>query len=514
MTRGWRIFWGAIAGMVLVLTLHPATRPLLQQSYRGFGPGQVITHSPWIASNVSTAPNATTPALAAYWVQLGVTRIEGLANAELSQQDRSRLLSVCKDYAAKEPNNAFWAQAVALISTSPAEAKEWWFRAARQATTWNDHQYARFREIRNELATADGGPLAWHSAFAISQRSSRLPNSISGLSYNLLFGAKDDPKELLRLQHASLVNGVWMRDSARTVSDLLVGVGQVEQVYDLAPRPAFGNPTSVRRTISARYDLIDRMRGAGMKQEAEQADQAFQGNDLRSGLDLQEVQNENRELALQAVISAKGAAVWVWTLVLAGLMAALGWGLRQVRIPAAGSDVVLISAALGGYLVHRVWNFPALTIGVVLAILLGLFRGGKRAPEHAHLSLVMHLLIVLGAGFATGVVGLTLVLGSTGNAALPHLNPYLDYVPGFGGVLLAMLLVVLLLCAHVAAWITRFPAQHLYALSLMRLGRVLTVVSVVGLTLFTPLSVYVDREIKGKLDKILINEPQYYLGHE
>jgi len=486
MSRAWRVFWGALVGMVGVLALHPATQPYLRQAVTGFG-------------EIST-PHVSDQ-------QLDVPRKLGLALHGDTKTATRDLQGLIGQREKTEPSNAFWPQVSTVLEFSQGHIKEaqaLWLKSSGKCTTWDDHQYADLLVERNALDQQERAPLAWHAALAVENRSPFFTQTLLRVSRSLIRAASGSADKL-RLQSATVRHGVLIRDNAHTVADQLGGVDIVESVYDRA------DSGSVRKTISARYALVDQMKAAHLPDEAKFMDDAFAANDPLFGLTTQRSSESNEAMIFQAVLLSKGSAAWVWSLLAGVVLWCASVGLRRIK-PVELHPAAILSIGLAAALVVQwIARFPALSAGVLLTALLSLFRSHRRSAEQVDLPLTLQFAVMCGALTLTAIIGYTLVLASSANQTLRLEVPSLQFLPSFGMVLICLLLIVLLLCAHIASWTTRYPVFRITTRMLERLGRMMIVVSMVGLIVFTPAVVWLDQRLNRQLTHILINEPQYYL---
>jgi hypothetical protein len=147
MTLPGRIWLGSVVGALLVLLIHPATRPVLTDAFwvRALG-------LPKVASPLSPPqlPDPVTPTLAALWVHTGLRALD--ERATLDEDRWLTLVEIAQVEGDREPGNTFWRLAEAQFQDrlgNPEAA----VRALRRAATSPANGRHVFRDRQMELAS-------------------------------------------------------------------------------------------------------------------------------------------------------------------------------------------------------------------------------------------------------------------------------------------------------------------------------------------------------------------------
>lgn len=147
MTLPGRIWLGSVVGALLVLLIHPATRPVLTDAFwvRAVG-------VPQVASPLSPPqlPDPVTPTLAALWVHTGLRALD--ERAMLDEDRWLTLVEIAQAEGDREPGNTFWRLAEAQFQDrlgNPEAA----VRALRRAAQVPANGRHVFRDRQMELAS-------------------------------------------------------------------------------------------------------------------------------------------------------------------------------------------------------------------------------------------------------------------------------------------------------------------------------------------------------------------------
>ena len=148
MTLPGRIWLGSVVGALLVLLIHPATRPVLIDAFQVRAQGVPMVTSPLTPAQL---PDPVTPTLAALWMHTGLRALD--AGAALDDDRWLTLVEIAQAEGDREPGNTFWRLAEAQFQEqlgNPEAA----IRALRRAATPPANGRHVFRDRQIELASA------------------------------------------------------------------------------------------------------------------------------------------------------------------------------------------------------------------------------------------------------------------------------------------------------------------------------------------------------------------------
>lgn len=510
-----RVLIGACVGALLVLILHPATSRFYKGAFWNPGGSAVLRSTFLNPSNVHSAPEPTTPVLAAYWMLLAT---EQDARGKTVPANDLRLLSaLCHNRAAQEPENAFWKQMQAWIllelGRSDDALKEW--RRASNCSRWNDLQGARLQAIANELRHESGGILGWHQAALYHLRSTAIAQAIREAARSFWFASDDRTPEGLLVRASIVQNGRLLRDGARSIEAGLIGV----EVMELASRDTNSPPeTSLRKLLVARFDLINKLRDTGHAETSTAVFRAYRDSDAWMGLiDRQIADERHDELSLVSAITPTFPGAMAFVAVLGALVSLVGQFVEKYPI-------------LQTPFRRKFAPFTGLAAGMIVYILIGLTLPALLAvacfacyvyePKVARRAVPTYLgplfrfaLFVFGMLFA--IFGFAWVFGLT--------TPAVELLPltvgsfeiertsavAFGMMCLTVGLSLLLGPAWGVA--QRFSPPRLAGLTLRELGQGIAVTCLILAVLGGPAAWFVDRYAHDRLKELAENEPLYYL---
>ena len=500
---------GALVGALLVLLVHPVTRPFVQNGLWRFGESPASKSSPVISQNLEFLPEAQDTVTAALWITEGFRQLS--ANKTLEATDLLTLVEIAQASADREPNNAFWKQAEAVyqaeLGNDEASLRAW--RQAARLDVWDDYQNQRLRSFIGDLSAEDGRQLGWH--WAVAQRIKTDVNATAIALYGLQT-IRSEPN--LTTRYELMKNGLLVRDGARSRGGGNMGWQMIES-------GALGSSTglgSKREFIARRFAFIDQLAQAEMTDEATLASSILATNEAwdaaLTGIDKE---TKPQSLAKQVVIvdSLPGSllmAAFV-SLLVYGLGCIFKEGLAKFSqnwvIPAIASIVV----GLGTYLVTGLL-FPATFLSLVLAAFLIRPRVTPLSGKSFSLDLWMRT--------ATIVIGLLFVGTATAVAVLQSLpvqtlNRFTEptitdiFRPAIGTTLALIFLGAVIGLAQVWAYARRRDPFVAVGLALKDLGLTGMVTGVTLGIIACPFSITLDREISRVLSQLVLNEPTYYL---
>jgi hypothetical protein len=512
MSRLGRVLLGILVGAVLTLFVHPYSRPRLFTGALAWGsvPRALAAD---LASSRDVLPQPKSVSDYSLWMETGAQRI--VSRQPTDQREWTNLLRASVRASKLEPDNAYWPQMAAvflLASQDRLAAQAHWIAASKKAR-WDDGQTARLTSYR-DLLVAAYGPSAWATAAAYPKRSVARARTIELFARDVARTASLIAESGLVLRSATVANGRLMRDGARSMQTLELGIAVVE----LASYPP--NLTSInspRKLLLARADLYNRLTDAKMTLRAEEADKAFRVNDswlgfpnsAEAGRDFE----EEASLALIAVVLVPACLVATFLgMGLWGVAVALSksnWGAALLGPPWIIVAGVVLAALT--YLLTR----SALVAVAVAASAAFLGFGPSRSRSRPSLDLgPLH-------GFLVGVLGLIILASISGFVAqfslpgheLVDAIGYPDQALGGPGPILGIGLTGISMLSVIATFYAVFhhistPTVFLH--SLAALGRTMAFGGLILAVVAAPVALLMDRHISREMNQRLTNEPVYY----
>ncbi|MCH7946086.1 MAG: hypothetical protein IIC73_08765, partial [Armatimonadetes bacterium] len=208
-----RFFYGALLGALLILLVHPDSRPYLTPGIWFLGDSDFLDETDALPDNLSKLPEPDSLEDSAYWLVVGCER--ELRGQRMPQDDYVLLVEVAQFGAAQDPENAFWRHAEAVfqhrLGNDDAAVRAW--HTASLANRWDDYQTRRLQGLLQGLEAESGRRLAWHYALAQSRKSATPPRVFLAFARRLLQDAEAQADFTLRL--ATLRNGRLIRDGSR-----------------------------------------------------------------------------------------------------------------------------------------------------------------------------------------------------------------------------------------------------------------------------------------------------------
>src|SRR5262245_60714781 len=131
MSRLQRILIGALAGSLLTLILHPASRRYILTPFLDIGSAEQLYISPWVPRNLGVLPVPNDTLNASLWTQAGAELLD--SGKSLDSKRLAQLIEVCQASASGEPDNAYWRQMEAAFlweARRQAEALAAWKQGA------------------------------------------------------------------------------------------------------------------------------------------------------------------------------------------------------------------------------------------------------------------------------------------------------------------------------------------------------------------------------------------------
>lgn len=518
MTRAARAYYGAGVGALVSLLIHPVSRPYMIAPLRNLGSSEALASTLWVPSNLDRLPRPASRGdteTFALWILAGTDALR--SRRPLTEVQSMRISEVAGLGAIADPNNAFWTQIEAVFAKESRQRQDvlklW--RRASLAGSWNDLQSKRLLRIRQELASETGAAMGWQLRAVYDLRSTTAAQAIAALAKDILDSRGLQTREDLMVRRDTAINARVMRDGGRSVAIGQIGSDLLEEA---SQPPAKGVLTSHRKRILARQDLVNGLRRYGETQAAKEVDDAFSSND-----------------GWNAFMSASGAGEHLYTLGLVSLLAAvlpgtclvislfgaLVWGMGALVIRSRRLQRVFeppVAPTLGVLVAVFVYYLTALPLASLTAVLCFAFL--VFTPDQVRSRPPLDLGPVF--GFVMFVIGLAVFLNlsafliglsTPGVYLLPTLGIPREYCNGstlFLG-LTGIMLGLLLLTAPSWAMTQRIGTPTVVGIAMRTFGSGLSAVCLGLAVVLGPLAVYADRQASDVLQKLIENEPNYYL---
>jgi len=506
---------GGLLGALFVLLLHPESRPFYATGFWKLGDSDYLAKTSYLLGNTNEIGQPENLTQAAYYVLI-TAEIEREMPG-LSKNALRGLIKLCRECATHQQDNAFWPQALAVFNEElgdKAEARRQWALASTKLR-WDDLQNLRLQTLLTGLQEESQGPMAWHYAVAYHTRSTALVQIISKFGRDLIAETSLDTPENLILRHETLLNARLLRDGSRSVRQGEFGYELIELT---SLPPGRKKTTSQKALVLARGKLFDQFRAVVPDLSILSAQSAFDSNDAWLALvQSQATAQTARDLSIMALlISGLPGAL----LMVAGtgfLMALLGVAIERTRwlqaifrtpiAPAFGVVLAVVIFATTGLAIPALW--------AVLCFAFFAFEPSSpsNTPPEDLGPFFRLILIILGAGFI--VVATLFVIGWTAPAI--RLIPALGIPREFGAGSLALLglagIFLGMVLATAPAWgaFRRYRPHVLAGFALRQFGTGVAIAALFFALIAGPVSMAWERRIQSTLQKLVGNEPTYYL---
>lgn len=500
---------GALVGALVVLLIHPVTRPFVQNGLWRFGVSQAADQSPTIAQNLNVLPEPSDLVTASLWMSEGCRRIK--ANHHLTTNELLTFVEIAQASAEREPDNAFWAHTEAIFQQSlgnPEASVRAWKRASR-LDQWNDYQNQRLAQYVADLDKEEGRQMAWHWALAYSVKGFHTPALIAqyGLTQLRNDNSLDSRLDLIR-------SGLLVRDGARSRLGGELGWQMIES-------GALGTSIALdsrKEFVARRFSFVDQLAQANRNDDAIYVNSVLASNEAwDAALKGIEKQNRPRFLSTQAAIIATLPGSLLLAALASTLVYALGTLFRSVLFKfKEGWLLPAILAAVVGSILFFVTRltFPTIFIIIVLAGFLIRPRVAPLDRKEFHFDAWMV--------WASAIIGLMFLVAITGVASFqsPPVKTVDDYADlGLNliysretGLTLAVIFTGALIgLAQVWAYLRRRDPYIASGMALKSMGMTGLVVGIVLGVVTCPLVIAADRQLTDTLSQIVQNEPTYYL---
>lgn len=511
---GWgRAFYGAAIGSILTLIAHPASRPLILGLW--CQPAELVTKakSSYALEGQPSLPRPQTLEQASLWVQSGADRIP--LGVKPTPAEVSSLLRIVRAASDLEPENAFWRQMEVVYlrdQDNLPQARRVWLRSST-CLSWNDYQSNRLISLQQALQSNAHSKMSWQALLAFYQRSTGPAVEILSAARWLLSAARKDNRENLELRLATVRNATLMTDGSRSIQ-----VGRVgSHIFDLACDVEPSQLMRVSDRYRARYALKERIRKVLGTAGADAMELLIRRDDGWGVLTSTDPANDNpsevRDLSgLTGSLPGAFFGLGLVGLFLFGIGSLARFWPSKPPIRLA----MLLFIAIGlGILAYAAVRLPLVGVLVALAVTfqaISPVEGDRRQLKR--LGSLFELAVTVFAVALIAVLGM-LFVGSIapGASSLLLLGVPQEYLFG-STILLGIVIVIMCLMLVVPpAWaIThRVSTSQVIRLMFQRLGALLAAVCLTTAVLATPIMMLVDRGLSEKMDKLLANEPLYYV---
>ena len=498
---------GAVFGTMMTLVAHPATRPFFLAPFRRVNLAQIDIKPVLPAPVDSTA--------VAFWLETAAEKLQD--GGKLTPTELDTLTKLSSEASASQPDNAFWPQMEAVFLSRQGreqESRAQWVKGSSRSS-WNDLQTQRLMDEHARLCRALGFDQSWTLGYVYYQRSDAAAAQIQRYCEALNQHTDVETDSGLRIRYASIRNGSLLRAGSRSIKVGLHGAQMVEQSTYPPSMTGLKNP---KRIWIARTNITARLRQVGMIDQAAFADDAFRNNEAWLALTERRNPDENvRDLCLTSIGIASFAGCQAIGLILGlalfGLSGPLAARLGSVaRFNLAIVAPVAVAIAAGVFEGTKSWPAAVSVGGTVAFLAAGPPKARTRRTEDLGplYNVVVFCLWTLSlAGFCVYLISNS----AAAEALLPNLGPAGEYLQESRIFLGVTCISLSLLCLVAPGWaiVRRYPTPNIFAFTLRRFGAMGVGFGLVLCILSGPLALGMDRYCGNQLEKILKNEPVYYL---
>lgn len=503
---------GIAVGVFLALAIHPISRPFLLLPIWPTKPNVIL--SEFDTSGRLAPPKSLLEA--SLWVQLGSEKL-WKGGGSLSRREAASIVKVAEAAHRREPDNGYWLQMNAVFRANLGDtngAKSAWFQASR-CRSWNDYQSARLLKGQERLAGILGGQQSWTTAVAYFQRSTTMAKCVAQYAEGLLATAGVFQSPDLLLRSATLRNGTLIREGARALNVGRIGSAIVEAA---SYPPDVQTALSQRRLWLARTQLVSRLRERSFLVDADLAEKSFQENDawiLLTGTD--EFVENSRQLASTAIVLGPLPGLllsYVAVLLVVGsLLNALVPRWNSLRFFRNGSVITIAAlTAASSVLLSRNWSGALIGGACVAFLTFGPIHPRRRTSDDLG-PLLIFLVVCIWLTSLTAF----LIAGISATAPaqlllsdLGQVGTFLDRTEVFRG---SSLMASSMLCVTATSYalVHRFATPDILGLVLRRFCWIAGVGTMTLAVILIPVCIGWDLRTSDDLQRLVMNEPVYYL---
>jgi hypothetical protein len=395
------------------------------------------------------------------------------------------------------------------------EAKKEWIHAAT-ATRWDNLQGPKLEDAEGSLGKICGAKQAWHYSAAYYCRNKDAGFEILSLARKIISQTPRDGRRALNIRFATLANGVLLRDGAKSISEMEMGV----RIVEVSSHPPQLAMNTQRGLVLSQKALEREFRGLGMSHELQVADDAFSENESKQHYI--EHQDDETANALNFSLGAVATATLPGTMLIVSLvgLAFLGIGRTVDAHAPAGAKFSWLALAIAGSVVGvAVYSITRLPLTALAPLLCFLFLQFTPKVERTKRSsdlgpLFGFTVFVLATTFVCLLAAFLAGFGPASVAGLPFLGVPVDLYGGsslFLG-LAILVLGVLLLITPFWAFAQRTNTPFVLARALQKFGQTVAWGCLALAVLGGPLAIYADSRICLNMEQVSGNEPLYYLS--
>ena len=523
MSPSLRAFFGALIGALIVLLVHPASRPYMTSGLWFLGGSEYLRESDALTEGTGTLPEPDSLEASALW--LVVACAQHNTHDSLTPDKYLLLIEVAQQANDQDADNAFWYQVEAAFQWELGNrdsARRAWHSASLSAR-WDDYQAQRLERVVDSLRREDGQRLAWHYALAISRKSSSAGQAI--LAFGRTIRAEPSQASDLDLMFDTLVNGALLREGGRMYATSAYGLQLVNAAtvdpLNLGSPLAQEDSLTPREVLLLRERFLSELSDRGETSKAALATDEFKKVDAWQALiEVRDVDRNRRNLTLASILTSAGSGA----LLAVGLLSALlllatialerAGLLRAIFQPPVAPILGVVAGGLVFYSTGLI--FPAIWATVALASFS--FKHDSASKQVAQKTgrpfelIVTGLAVLFSAASTVFVVGLSTpaqYLGKT--TSFPDFagpgSPMLADLAGLSAMIVSLVLVT----APVWGYIRRVEPHVLAPIAIKRFFLASCLGCLTLGVIIMPISIRADHGLSDTLEKVLQNEPGYYL---
>ncbi|MCH7903397.1 MAG: hypothetical protein IH944_02390 [Armatimonadetes bacterium] len=523
MSPSLRAFFGALFGALLVLLVHPASRPYMTSGLWFLGGSEYLRESNARTEEMGPLPEPDSLETSALWLVVACEQHNTLDS--LTPDKYLLLIEVAQQASDQDTENAFWYQVEAAfqweLGNRDAARRAW--HSASLSTRWDDYQAQRLGRVVDGLRREAGQRLAWHYALATSRKSSSAGQAI--LAFGRTIRAEPSQADDLELKFDTLVNGALLREGGRMYATSEYGLQLVNAaVVDpltLGPPLARQDLVTPREVLLLREQFISELSDRGETSKATLATNEFKRVDAwQAWIEVQDVDRTRRNLTVASILTSAGSGALLAVGLLSALMLLATILLERTGLLRALLQppiAPILGVVVGGLVFYSTGLiFPAIWAAVALASFS--FKHDSANRQIAQKTGRPFGLIVTGLAVLFAAVSTIFVVGlSTPARYLGKTTSFPDFA-GPGSPLLAdlaglsaMIVSLVLVTAPVWGYIRRVEPHVLAPIAIKRFFLASCLGCLTLGVIIMPISIRVDHSLADTLEKVLQNEPGYYL---
>lgn len=503
MTSLQRAVLGAVFGALIILFIHPLTRPAI---LFGIRPAIFDNDPPIVPQDFRAVPDPRTSESASLWIRIASDQI--VNGKQLSQDQLLTITEITQKAAEQEPDNAFWLQAYAVFLNRLGHKEEaivaW--RKAASKNLWNDWQTEYLEERARQLGPSE--PMSWQYSAALRNRSGSFATLAHGFGESLI------EKDNIKMRLVCLLNGRLIRDGGRS---FLVA----QQGYELIEKAARGRVPIPNRSEAQfqRFEFVRKLNSAGMNEQAIRAARILSENEAFEILVMGETsRQESAAINLRSIIIGTLPGALLGAALLSAMLGLIGFYINKTTgwkflTNVWYTSVIALIFGLAIYFITGLLLPAIFGTGVIACFLSGSQRQMDSTPASLHYSFDV-LQGLLGTSFLLSLS--FLLIGASLPAREMSLAP--DSVVAS---LPSSQVFLTVACLSIG---TSFGVSQVYAFVLRRIPTILVgrglwrfgmgsaIGAAIVAAILTPLLIAVDRFQVIDTQRLFRNEPRYFLS--